>query len=135
MRSLILDTQIAPNGWPAQPATVIRMQIQPRNGLGRRQTDRQLQLCVPLVTTTLAWCSIWSSRVTVVVALGQEPAPGLEGPVRCDSEGAAFVVGGDEPDQQLGAGGVKRRDLDGAVAGWHRRRHRLRPAASGRHDV
>jgi hypothetical protein len=50
MRSLTLDTQIAPNGWPAQPTTVIRMQIQPRNGLGRRQTDCQLQLCVPLVS-------------------------------------------------------------------------------------
>src|SRR3954453_2141947 len=37
---------------------------------------------------------------------GQEPAPGLEGPVRPDAERAAFVGGGDEPEQQLGAGVV-----------------------------
>ena len=35
---------------------------------------------------------------------GQEPAPGFEGPVGGDSQGAAFVGGGDEPEQQLGAG-------------------------------
>ena len=39
--------------------------------------------------------------------LGQEPSPGLEGPVRPDAEGAAFVAGGDEPEQQLGAGVVQ----------------------------
>ena len=38
---------------------------------------------------------------------GQEPAPGLERPVRADAEGAAFVGGGDEPEQQLGAGVVQ----------------------------
>jgi len=39
--------------------------------------------------------------------LGQEPAPFLEGPVAGDGEAAAFVCGGDEPEQQLAAGGVK----------------------------
>ena len=39
---------------------------------------------------------------------GQELAPGLEGPVRPDAERAAFVGGGDEAEQQLGAGVVQR---------------------------
>ena len=43
---------------------------------------------------------------------GQEPAPGLEGPVRADAEGAAFVGGGDEPEQQLGAGVVQRGEAE-----------------------
>jgi hypothetical protein len=47
----LLDTQITPNSRPAEPTTVIRMQIQPRHRIRRRQQDRQLQLCVPLVTT------------------------------------------------------------------------------------
>ena len=38
---------------------------------------------------------------------GQEPAPGVEGPVAGDAEGAAFVGGGDEPEQQVGAGVVE----------------------------
>jgi hypothetical protein len=41
---------------------------------------------------------------------GQEPAPGLEWPVRPDPEGAAFVGGGDEPEQQLRAGVIQRRE-------------------------
>lgn len=40
-------------------ATVIRMQIQPRNRFRWSQQHRQLQLCVPLVTTTSAW---WTRR-------------------------------------------------------------------------
>ena len=43
---------------------------------------------------------------------GQEPAPGLEGPVRGGAQGAAFVGGGDEPEQQLGAGVVQGREPD-----------------------
>jgi hypothetical protein len=39
---------------------------------------------------------------------GQEPAPGLEGPVRGQAEAAAFVGGGHEAEQQLGAGVVER---------------------------
>ena len=39
--------------------------------------------------------------------LGQEPAPLLEGPVRSDSQGSAFVGAGDESEQQLGAGVVQ----------------------------
>jgi len=38
---------------------------------------------------------------------GEEPAPGLEGPVRSDAERAAFVGCGDEPEQQLCAGVVE----------------------------
>ena len=44
--------------------------------------------------------------------LGQETAPLVEGPVGADPEGAAFVGGGDEPEQQLGAGVVERGEPD-----------------------
>jgi hypothetical protein len=44
--------------------------------------------------------------------LGQEPAPGLEGPVAGDAQGAAFVGGRDDAEQQLGAGVVQRREAD-----------------------
>ena len=44
--------------------------------------------------------------------LGQEPSPLLERPVGGDRQGAAFVGGGDEPEQQLGAGVVERREPD-----------------------
>jgi hypothetical protein len=39
--------------------------------------------------------------------LGQEAAPLVEWPVRADAEGAVFVGGGDEAEQQLGAGVVQ----------------------------
>jgi hypothetical protein len=38
---------------------------------------------------------------------GQEPSPGFEGPVGADAQAAAFVGGGDEPEQQLGGGVVQ----------------------------
>ena len=44
--------------------------------------------------------------------LGQEPAPLVEGPVRADAQGAAFVGGGDEPEQRLGSGVVERGEPD-----------------------
>jgi len=44
--------------------------------------------------------------------LGQEPAPLVEGPVAGDAQGTAFVGGGDEPEQQLGAGVVQRGEPD-----------------------
>ena len=44
--------------------------------------------------------------------LGQEPAPRLERPVRADAQGAAFVGGGDEPEQQLGAGVIERGEAE-----------------------
>jgi hypothetical protein len=44
--------------------------------------------------------------------LGQEPAPLVEGPVRADAQGTPFVGGGDEPEQQLGAGVVEWREAD-----------------------
>ena len=44
--------KLAPDSRAQAPATVIRMQIQPRNRFRRSQQHRQLQLCVPLVTPT-----------------------------------------------------------------------------------
>ena len=43
---------------------------------------------------------------------GQEPAPGFERPVGSDAEGSAFVGGGDEAEQQLGAGVVERGEAE-----------------------
>jgi hypothetical protein len=40
--------------------------------------------------------------------LGQEPAPLVERPMAGDAESASFVGGGDEPEQELGAGVVER---------------------------
>src|SRR6478609_12133016 len=65
MRSLLLDIELTPNNRPPSSTTVIRMHIQAGDGLRRSQRHRQLQLCVPLVTQTWAWCS---SRSTVAVA-------------------------------------------------------------------
>jgi hypothetical protein len=45
----MLDIEITPDRGPPQPATVLRMHIQPRNSHRRGQRGRQLQLCVPLV--------------------------------------------------------------------------------------
>jgi hypothetical protein len=44
--------------------------------------------------------------------LGQEPSPLVEGPVRADAEGAAFVGRGDEAEQQLSARVVEGREPD-----------------------
>ena len=44
--------------------------------------------------------------------LGQELAPGLERPVRADTEGSSFIGGGDEPEQELGAGVVERGEAE-----------------------
>ena len=44
--------------------------------------------------------------------LGQEASPVLEGPVRGDAEGPALVGGGDEAEEELGAGVVHRREAD-----------------------
>ena len=43
-----------------------------------------------------------------MVCSGRKRAPVFERPVGCDAERAAFVGGGDEPEEQLGAGGVQR---------------------------
>jgi hypothetical protein len=50
MRSSLLDIQLTPNNRPPPSTAVIRMYIQPGDGLRRSQHDGQLQLCVPLVT-------------------------------------------------------------------------------------
>ena len=65
----------------------------------------------PLVTTTTAWCRSRSSRLTAVVCSGRN-RPQVEGPVGSDPEGAAFVGGGDEPEQQLGTGVVERGEAE-----------------------
>lgn len=54
MRSSLLDIEGAPDRRAAATTTVIRVQIQPRNSFRRSQQYRQLQLCVPLVTTVAA---------------------------------------------------------------------------------
>ena len=43
---------------------------------------------------------------------GQEPAPGVEGSVAGDPEGASFVGGGDEPEQELGASVIEGREAE-----------------------
>jgi hypothetical protein len=43
---------------------------------------------------------------------GQEPSPLVERPVRGHGQAAAFVGGGDEPEQQLGAGVIQRCEAD-----------------------
>jgi hypothetical protein len=45
----LLDIKITPYLLAAQPATVVRMQIQPRDHVSRRKHGAQLQLCVPQV--------------------------------------------------------------------------------------
>ena len=64
------------------------------------------------MTTTLAVVQEPVEQADGGGVLGQEPAPGLEGPVGADAEGAAFVGGGDEPEQQLGAGVVERGEAE-----------------------
>jgi hypothetical protein len=49
LRYSLLDIKITPYRIAAQPATVVRMQIQPRHLVTRRQHRSQLQLCVPQV--------------------------------------------------------------------------------------
>jgi hypothetical protein len=44
--------------------------------------------------------------------LGEEPAPLVEGPGAGGAEAAVFVGGGDEAEQQLGAGWVQGREAD-----------------------
>jgi hypothetical protein len=51
MRHSTLDIEDAPNRCASQATTVVRVQIEARNRLVRREHDRQLQLCVPLVIT------------------------------------------------------------------------------------
>ncbi len=49
LRYSLLDIKVTPYRVAAQPATVVRVQIQPRDFASRRQHDAQLQLCVPQV--------------------------------------------------------------------------------------
>jgi len=46
----LLDIKVTPYRVAAQPATVVRMQIQPRDPVSRHQHGGQLQLCVPQVS-------------------------------------------------------------------------------------
>lgn len=58
------------------------------------------------MTTVWQWCSSRSSMLVAVVCSGRNRAPGLERPVRSDADGAAFVSGGDESEEELGCGVV-----------------------------
>ena len=49
LRYSLLDIKVTPYRGTTQPATVVRVQIQPRNPTSGRQHDAQLQLCVPQV--------------------------------------------------------------------------------------
>jgi len=51
LRYSLLDIKITPYQVAPQPATVVRMQIQPRDLVCGRQHGTQLQLCVPQVVT------------------------------------------------------------------------------------
>jgi hypothetical protein len=55
VRSSLLDIKVTPNNRPPSTTTVIRMHIQPRDGLRWGQRHRQLQLCVPLVVCVGVW--------------------------------------------------------------------------------
>jgi len=48
----LLDIKHRPESGPGAPATVFRMQIQVRDRFRGSQQHSQLQLCVPLVTTS-----------------------------------------------------------------------------------
>ena len=49
LRYSLLDIKVTPYRVAAQPATVVRMHIQPGNLISGRQHGGQLQLCVPQV--------------------------------------------------------------------------------------
>jgi hypothetical protein len=49
-----------------------------------------------LVTTTLAWCSSRSSRLTAVVCSGRNRPHWSKGPVGRDAERTPLVGGGDD---------------------------------------
>jgi transposase len=49
LRYSLLDIKVTPYRVTAQPATVVRMHIQPRDPVSGRQHSGQLQLCVPQV--------------------------------------------------------------------------------------
>jgi hypothetical protein len=51
LRYSLLDIKVTPYRVAAQPATVVRMHIQPRDPVSGRQHSGQLQLCVPQVLT------------------------------------------------------------------------------------
>jgi hypothetical protein len=74
MRHSLLDTQLAPYNRSPQPTTVIRMEIQTRNALGRGQRDGQLQLCVPLVGATIPRCNSLSRTAAAIIGSANRSA-------------------------------------------------------------
>ena len=62
------------------------------------------------MTTVTAWWSRRSSRATAVVCSGRKRPQRLERPVGRDAQAAALVGGGDEAEQELGAGVVEGRE-------------------------
>ena len=68
---------------------------------------------VPLWNTrALAWCRSRSRMLTAVVCSGRKRPHCSKGQCEADGQGAAFVGGGDEPEQQLGAGVVERGEAE-----------------------
>ena len=61
LRYSLLDIKVTPYRGTTQPATVVRVQIQPRDPISGRQHDAQLQLCVPQVAPKEPW--LWSKYV------------------------------------------------------------------------
>ena len=56
LRYSLLDINVTPYWAAPQPATAVRMQIQPRDFVARRQHSTQLQLCVPQVANGNLYC-------------------------------------------------------------------------------
>ena len=103
----------------------------------------------PSVTTTMLWCRRRPRRLTAVVCSGRNRPQDSKGPC-ADAEGAAFVGGGDEPEQRtddrhgrvacekrsgvehLGAGALQRLRPPPRVSGDPRQsRHHVEPRALG----
>ena len=56
LRYSLLDINVTPYWAAPQPATAVRMQIQPRDFVAGRQHSTQLQLCVPQVANGNLYC-------------------------------------------------------------------------------
>ena len=71
-----------------------------------------MRLDSPSVMTTLAWWSSRSCRLTAVVCSGRNRPQDSNGQWLAMPRARRFVGGGDEPEQQLGAGVVQGCEAD-----------------------
>jgi hypothetical protein len=117
MRSLLLDIQLTPNNRPTPSTTVIRMHIQPRNHFRRSQHHRQLQFCVPLVTTDGTSYLAMFRQPVVVLAGGKETMQGAH--ARAHARGLPVAIftselftTGNDSDNRAAVQAVSRADLD-----------------------